>query len=74
VDCAIAAFWLHGMVTKAPIHQATVTETLLSLLVVVTGFLGAAMLFVGPALFRSYSWPPARWIQHEPGQDADGKL
>jgi hypothetical protein len=61
VDCAIACFFLHSMVTTPPIHETTIAELLVGLIVMLTGTAGAAMLIVGPALFRRYTWPPRQW-------------
>ena len=56
--CAIMLHQLSILVNTGPVHDGTVTEMLLSLVVVVTGLLGVAMIVVGPALFSPCAWPP----------------
>jgi hypothetical protein len=56
--CAIVLHPLYILVNTPPVHEGTVTEMLLALVVVLTGLFGFAMVVVGPALFRPYAWPP----------------
>jgi hypothetical protein len=58
---ALCVFVLHRiylLVHSIPHHDATPTELALGLIAVLTGVAGAAMLGVGPALFRTHVWPP----------------
>ncbi|MGE5721468.1 MAG: hypothetical protein ACM3YM_03325 [Sphingomonadales bacterium] len=56
----LSLFYLHGLVTAPPMHEGTIGELLLSLIAVVAGMSGSAMLVIGPALFRPYQWPPPK--------------
>ncbi len=59
---AISAFAVHqlnALVRALPRHPATLAELLLSLVAILAGMSGTAVLAVGPALFRTYVWPPA---------------
>ena len=47
-----------SLVLTLPQHQPNAAEMLLALVAVLAGFSGAACLFIGPALFRAYRWPP----------------
>jgi len=56
--CAFVLHRLHMLVHVQPWHQASPPELALGLIAVLTGVCGAACFLVGPALFRSYNWPP----------------
>lgn len=53
--CAVALQRIYALVHIVPHHQPTPVELALSLVAVPCGVVGAAMLAVGPMLFR----PPA---------------
>jgi hypothetical protein len=55
--CAFAVRRIHLLVHVPHAHPPTPAELVLSLLAILTGFAGAALLAVGPALFRAYAWP-----------------
>ncbi len=56
--CIVAMQRLALMVHAAPRHGPTPAELGLGLVAVLTGLAGAALLTVGPKLFRPYAWPP----------------
>ena len=57
--CIAAMQRLALLVHAAPRHGPTPAELGLGLIAVLAGIAGAALLTVGPALFRPYAWPPA---------------
>lgn len=56
--CALALHRIYVLVHVPPWHQASPSELALGLVAVIAGVCGAACFAVGPALFRSYAWPP----------------
>lgn len=55
--CIVAMQRLALLVHAAPRHDPTPGELGLGLVAVLTGLAGAALLAVGPKLFRPYFWP-----------------
>ena len=56
--CAFALHRLYFLIRVLPHHEATPIELAWGLAAVLTGVAGAAMLTVGPQLFRTDTWPP----------------
>jgi hypothetical protein len=56
--CIVAMQRLALLVHVMPRHGPTPAELGLGLIAVLAGIAGAAMVTVGPALFRPYAWPP----------------
>jgi hypothetical protein len=56
--CALALHRFYMLRHGIPFHQFSPNELVLSMVVVLTAFAGAAMTVVGPPLFRPYEWPP----------------
>jgi hypothetical protein len=56
--CIVAMQRLALLVHAALRHGPTPAELGLGLVAVLAGIAGAALLAVGPALFRPYLWPP----------------
>lgn len=57
--CIVAMQRLAPLVHTQPRHAPSPAELGLGVLAVLAGLAGAALLTVGPALFRAYPWPPA---------------
>lgn len=55
--CAFAVRRIHLLVHVPQAHPPTPAELVLGLFAILAGFAGAALLAVGPALFRAYAWP-----------------
>lgn len=56
--CMLAMQRLAALVHLPPRHDPSAAELGLSLAAALAGIAGAALLLVGPPLFRAFTWPP----------------
>lgn len=56
--CVVAMQRLAVLVDTLPRHAPSPAELALGAIAALAGIAGAALLAVGPALFRAYPWPP----------------